>query len=88
MKKQNGQLKKNIYIYICFINYAKALDCVEHKKLLKLLKEMGILDHFTCLIGNLYSRQELIVGIRHGTINWFKIGKRGVLRLYIVTLFI
>ena len=78
-------IKKN---YVCFINYVKALDCVDHKKLLKFLKEMGLPNHFTCLLRNLYSGQELIVGIRHGTIDWFRIGKWSMLSLYIVTLFI
>ena len=66
------EFQRNIY---CFIDYAKALDCVDHNKLWKILKEMGIPDHFTCLLRNLYAGQEAIVRIGHGT-DCFKIGKR------------
>ena len=62
-------------IYICFINYAKAFDCVDHRKLWKILKEMGIPDHLTCLVRNLYAGQEATVRTLCGTTNWFKIGK-------------
>ena len=62
-------------IYFCFIDYAKASDCVDHNKLWKILKEMGIPDHLTCLLRNLYSGQEATVGIGHGTTDWFQIGK-------------
>ena len=65
-------------IYFCFIDYAKAFDCVDHNKLWNILKEMGILDHLTCLLRNLYAGQEATVKTRHGTMDWFKIGK-GVL---------
>ena len=57
------------------IDYAKAFDCVDHNKLWKIFKEMRILDHFTCLLRNLYAGQEATVRIRHGTTDWFKIGK-------------
>ena len=62
-------------MYFCFIDYAKAFDCVDHNKLWKTLKAMGIPDHLTCLLKNLYVGQEAIVRIRHGTMDWFKIGK-------------
>ena len=61
-------------IYFCF-NYAKVFDCVEHHKLWKILKEMGIPDHLTCLLGNLYAGQETTVRNGHGTTDWFQIGK-------------
>ena len=67
------QFQKNIYF--CFIDYAKAFDCVDHNKLLKILKEMGIPDHLTCLLRNLYAGQEAPVRTGHGTIDWFQIGK-------------
>ena len=57
------------------IDYAKAFDCVDHKKLWKILKEMGIPDHLTCLLRNLYASQEATVRIGHGTTDWFQIGK-------------
>ena len=60
----------------CFIDYAKVFDCVDHKKLWKILQEMGIPDHLTCLIRNLYAGQEATVRTGHGTIDWFQIGKR------------
>ena len=62
-------------IYFCFIDYAKAFDCVDHNKLWKILKEMGIPDHLTCLLRNLYAGQEAIVRTGHGTTDWFQIGK-------------
>ena len=62
-------------IYICFIDYAKAFDCVDHNKLWKILKEMGIQAHLTCLLRNLYADQEATVRIGHGTTDWFQIGK-------------
>ena len=64
------EFQKNIYF--CFIDYAKAFDCVDHKKLWKILKEMGIPDH---LLGNLYAGQEATVRTRRGTRDWFQIGK-------------
>ena len=66
-------------IYFCFIDYAKAFDCVDHNKLWKILKEMRIPDHSTCLLRNLYACQEAIIGTGHGTTDWFQIGK-GVLQ--------
>ena len=63
-------------VYICFIDYAKAFDCVDHNKLWKVLKERGIPDHLTCLLRNLYSGQEATVRTGHGTTDWFQIGKR------------
>ena len=62
-------------IYFCFIDYAKAFDCVDHNKLWKILKEMGIPDHLPCLLRNLYADQEATVRTRHGTTDWFQIGK-------------
>ena len=67
------EFQKNIYFY--FIDYAKAFDCVDHNKLGKLLKEMGIPDQLTCLLRNLYAGQEAIVRTGHGTTDWFQIGK-------------
>ena len=66
------EFQKNIYF--CFIHYANAFDCVDHNKLWKILKEMGIPDHLTCLLRNQYEGQEATVRIRHGT-DWFQIGK-------------
>ena len=63
------------YMYFCFIDYVKAFDCVDHNKLWKILKDMGIPDHLTCLLINLYAGQEATVRTKHGTMNWFKIGK-------------
>ena len=62
-------------IYLCFIEYAKAFGCVDHNKLWKILKEMGIPDHLTCLLRNLYVGQEATVRTGHGTTDWFQIGK-------------
>ena len=62
-------------IYFCFFGYAKAFDSVDHNKLWKILKEMGIPDHFTCLLRNLYAGQEATVRTGHRITNWFKIGK-------------
>ena len=62
-------------IYFCFTDYAKAFDCVDHNKLWKMLKEMGIPNHLTCLLRNLYTGQEATVKIEHGTTDWFQIGK-------------
>ena len=71
--KKRREFQKNIYF--CFIDYAKAFDCVGHNKLWKILKEMGIPDHLTCLLRNLYAGQETTVRTGHGTIDWFYIGK-------------
>ena len=62
-------------IYFCFIDYAKAFDCVDHNKLWKILKEMGIPDYLTCLLRNLYAAQEATVRTGHGTTDWFQIEK-------------
>ena len=62
-------------VYFCFIDYAKAFDCVDHNKLWNILKEMGIPDHLTCLLRNLYAGQEATVRTGHGTTDWFQIGK-------------
>ena len=62
-------------IYFCFIDYAKAFDCVDHNKLWKILKEMGIPGHLTCFLRNLYTGQEAAVRTGHGTTDWFQIGK-------------
>ena len=67
------ECQKNIYF--CFIDYTKAFDCVDHNKLWKILKEMGIPDHFTCLLRNLYASQEATVRTGHETMDWFQIGK-------------
>ena len=81
------EVQKNIYF--CFLDYAKDFDCVDHKKLWKILKEMEIPDHLTCLLRNLYAGQEATVRTGHETTDWFQIGK-GVCqaRPYIVTLLI
>ena len=63
-------------VYFCFINYAKAFDCVDHSKLWKALKEMGIPDHFKCLLRNLCVDQEATVRTLYGATDWFKIEKR------------
>ena len=67
------EFQKNIYF--CFIDYAKAFDCMDHNQLWKILKEMGIPDHLTCLLRNLYADQEATIITRHGTANWLQIGK-------------
>ena len=71
--KKAKEFQKNIYF--CFIGYAKAFDCVDHNKLWKILKEMGIPEHLTHLLRNLYAGQEAIVRTGHGTADWFQIGK-------------
>ena len=68
------EFQKNIYF--CFIDYSKPFDCVDHNKLWKILKEMGIPDHLTCLLRNVYADQEATVRTGHGTTDWFQIGKR------------
>ena len=73
-------------IYFCFIDYAKAFDCEDHKNLWKILKEMGIPNHLTCLLRNPYAGQEATVRTGHGTTDWFPNRKRSASRLYIVTL--
>ena len=80
--KKAKEFQKNIYF--CFIDYAKAFDYVDHNKLWKILKEMGIPDHLTCLLRNLYAGQEERVRTGHGTAHWFQIGK-GVHHGYILS---
>ena len=73
-----GSLKKQEFqknMYFCFIDYAKAFDGMDHNKLCKILKQMGIPDHLTCLLRNLYAGQEATVRTGHGTTDWFQIGK-------------
>ena len=70
------EFQKNIYF--CFTDYAKAFDCVDHNKLWKILKEMGIPDHWTCLLRNLYAGQEATVRTGHGTTDWFQTGNLSV----------
>ena len=71
--EKERDLQKNIYF--CFIDYAKVFDCVAHNKLCKILQEMGIPDHLTCLLRNLYASQEATFRTGHGPTDWFQIGK-------------
>ena len=71
--KKAGEFQKNVYF--CFIDYAKAFDCVDHNKLWKILEQMRVLDHLACLLRNLYAGQEGTVRTGHGKTNWFQIGK-------------
>ena len=71
--EKGREFRKNIYF--CFIDYAKAFDCEDPNKLWKILREMGIPDHLTCLLRNLYAGQEATVRTGHGTTDWFQIGK-------------
>ena len=71
--KKAREFQKNIYF--CLIDYTKGFDCLDHNKLWKILKEMGIPDHLTCLMRNLYVGQDTTVRIRHGTADWFQVGK-------------
>ena len=80
--KKAREFQKNIYFY--FIDYAKAFDCVDHNRLWKIIPVIGIPDHLTCLLRNLYAGQEATVGTRHGTTNWFQIGK-GICQGYILS---
>ena len=73
LSQKQESSRKNVYF--CFINYAKVFDCVDHNKLWKILKEMGLPDHLTCLLRNLYAGQEATVRTGHGTTDWFQIGK-------------
>ena len=68
LKKQESSRKNR---YFCFVDYAKAFDCVDHNKLWKILQEMGIPDHLTCLLRNLYADQEATISTGHGTTDWF-----------------
>ena len=79
--EKTKEFQKNIYF--CFIDYAKAFDCVDHNKLWKILQEMGTPDHLTCLLRNLYADQEATVRNGHGITDWFQIGK-GVCQGYIL----
>ena len=81
---KKAEFQKNF----CFIDYAKAFDCVDHNKLWKVLQEMGIPDHLTCLLRNLYAGQEATVRTGHGTTGSVLIWERSTSRLYIVTLLI
>ena len=72
--KKTKELQKNIYF--CFIDNNKAFDCMDHNELWKILKDMGIPDHLTCLMRNLYAGQEATVKTGHETTDWFQIGKR------------
>ena len=74
--KKARELQKNIYF--CFIDYAKAFDCVDHNKLWKIFQETGISNYLTCLLRNMYAAQEATVRTRHGTTNWFQMGKEYV----------
>ena len=69
-------------MYFCFVDYAKGFNCVDHNKLWKILNEMGIPDHITCLLRNLYVGQETTVRTRHGTMDLFKIGKEDIKVVY------
>ena len=71
------EFQKNMYF--CFIDYTKAFDCVDHNKLWKILQEVGIPDHLTCLLRNLYAGQDVTVRTGHGTTDWFQI-RKGVLQ--------
>ena len=81
MDHRKREFQKNIYF--CFIDYPKAFDCVDHNKLWKILQEVGIPDHLTCLSRNLYTGQEATLRTGHGTTDWFQIGK-GVHQGYIL----
>ena len=79
------EFQKNIYF--CFIDYAKAFDCVDHNKLWKILQDMGRPDHLTCLLRNLYAGQEATVRTGHGTTDWFQI-RKGVRQGYILSAYL
>ena len=78
--EKGREFQKNIYF--CFIDYTKAFDCVDHNKLWKILKGMGIPDHLTCLLRNLYAGQEPTVRTEHGRTDWFQIGKEYIKAIY------
>ena len=85
MPTSTGSWKKQEFqknIYFCFTDYAKAFDCVDHNKMWKILKEMEIPDHFTCLLRNLYAGQEATVRTGHGTTDWFQIEKEYIKAVY------
>ena len=83
--KKARELQKNINF--CFIDYAKAFDCVDHKKLWKILKEIGIPDHLTCILRNLYAGQEATIRTEHETTDWFQI-RKGVWQGWILSPFL
>ena len=78
--KKAREFQKNIYF--CFIDFAKAFDCVDHSKLWTILQEMGIPDHLTCLLRNLYAGQEATVRNGHGTTDWFQLGRKYIKAVY------
>ena len=78
--EKTRELQKNIYF--CFIDYTKAFDCVDHNKLWKILQEMGIPDHLTCLLGNMYESQEWTVRTGYGTTDWFQTWKEYIKAVY------
>ena len=78
--EKGREFQKNIYF--CFIDYAKAFDCVDHNKLWKILKQMGIPGHLTCLLRNLYAGQEATVKTGHRTTDWSKSGKENIKAVY------
>ena len=80
--KKAREFQRNIYF--CFIDYAKAFDCVDHNKLCKILQETGTPDHLTCVLRNLYAGQEATVRTGHGTTDWFQI-RKGVCQGYILS---
>ena len=80
--KKAREFQRNIYL--CFIDYAKAFDCVDHNKLCKILQETGTPDHLTCILRNLYAGQEATVRTGHGTTDWFQI-RKGVCQGYILS---
>ena len=86
LSKKQESSRKNIYF--CFIDYAKAFDCVDHHKLGKFFKEMGISDHMTCLLRNMYAGQEATVRTGHGITGWLQLGKGVCQGCNIVTLLI
>ena len=78
--KKAREFQRNVYF--CFTDYAKAFDCVDHSKMWKILKEMGIPDHLNCLLRNLYAGQEAPVRTGHGTTDWFQTGKEHAKAVY------
>ena len=80
--RKSKRIPEKKKIYFCFIDYAIAFDCVDHNKLWKILQEMGIQDHLTCLLKNLYAGQEATVRTGHETTDWFQIGKGVRLAVY------
>ena len=83
-KKQESSRKN---IYFCLIDYAKVFDCVDHNKLWKILREMGITDHLTSLLRNLYADQEIMVRTGQRTTDWLQIGKEYIKAVYFTVLF-